>query len=398
MKKNKIVLLPLAIASFALAGCGPKVDDEVVIIHGSENYETQYLEISSLNIALNVGEKKEIAIESLPQKIAESGLLFQSKDESVAKVNEAGVIEGVGVGYTQVTVKTKSGENETPVNVYVTAPFESGKALETLNNIKGAYETHVQPTKFRELEYSAELYYKNGVLNHGYKTMEIIDYDEEAGYFMVTSDDIYIKSENGAPEKNSGKWIFSVLNENAVRMYHISKTGKTFIDMTLSNRILESENPRKEAIFSILDMFFVSGSEIVTDQTGYMDGSKNFAMLYNSFEEDPEGFTQFGENSFFYHEVDSWKNQNTAAYDEILHNGEIPAGTLTNDYQYIDNFYVGTSCPGINIDVVSNYTLGGEKMSREYVRNMVFLNDFEKEEYEDPKEEGFTEVFKIYDL
>mgnify|MGYP003313763405 CR=1 FL=1 len=404
MKKNVKFLLPLVIGSFVMTGCGgaPKAETDIKDIVSNSIPHAKYLEIQNLNMTVEVEKTKQIDITSLPQSVAQKGVEFESKDTEVATVDENGVITGVQLGNTIVEVKTKDGSFSTPINVYVTGEVEEATLATLLDSLKAQYESPTLPTKFREVEYSEESYYKNGQYDHGYKSMEIIDYDSVNGYFMVSSDDIYIKTQNGAMEKLSGKWVFGALSDYAFRMCHITKTASTYLDMTIPDSLLITDNPKNSSVLSILDMFFVAGREIVTDQQGYMAGNKDFSQIYDEAQDDISGFTQFGDNTFSYKAVDTWQNQVTTGADELLHNSEIPEGTLTNDTQTIEFFYDGASCPGINITVKSDYNLNGSEMERIFTRNMLFQTDFTPESCIDPdiklEDFGFTEVKTIYEL
>lgn len=405
MKKNSKIILPLMIASFALAGCGPKDDSPEFeftekMIASTAVVKSSYIEIKDLNLEVGVGASKQIEITSIPDSVKTLGVTFSSSDEEVAKVSEAGVVEGVKEGSARITVASKDGKFKTPVNVYVQSEITGDDLEARISDINDLYDDQTgKINKFALHEFSMEKYYQNDVLRHGYSSVEDMHFDGENGYFMIESTDLTTKVENDPGEIATGTWIFAVLSPFSTRMIHITKNAKNYVDFSTGD-YRNKENYQQVILYDILDTFFVAGSEIITDQISYMNGAQYFP---SSGEDIATKAYSFGANTLSFNDNASWTNQVTTAPDEILHNSEIPAGTITNDQQVTELHYEGDRCKGLDIQVLSKYELNGKNMKREFVRNMIYDDEFEVYEHtykdaEEMKELGFKEVKDMFEL
>lgn len=405
MKKNSKIILPLMIASFALAGCGPKDDSPEFeftekMIASTAVVKSSYIEIKDLNLEVGVGASKQIEITSIPDSVKTLGVTFSSSDEEVAKVSEAGVVEGVKEGSARITVASKDGKFKTPVNVYVQSEITGDDLEARISDINDLYDDQTgKINKFALHEFSMEKYYQNDVLRHGYSSVEDMHFDGENGYFMIESTDLTTKVENDPGEIATGTWIFAVLSPFSTRMIHITKNAKNYVDFSTGD-YRNKENYQQVILYDILDTFFVAGSEIITDQISYMNGAQYFP---SSSEDVATKAYSFGANTLSFNDNASWTNQVTTAPDEILHNSEIPAGTITNDQQVMEMHYEGDRCKGLDIQVLSKYELNGKNMKREFVRNMIYDDEFEVYEHtykdaEEMKELGFKEVKDMFEL
>lgn len=401
MKKNKYLLLPIIVGSLIMSACSGK-DPGSILIPGFNTFDVNYLATKKVNFVVEKGKEAQLELDSIPAKIANEGLKFKSDDLTVATISDAGVVKGVNPGLATIHVESKDGTYDLPIKVYVTEALTSEQINSTVAGMKEVYDEmpkELEPESFRMIEYSDEEYYKNGVLDHGYRSMEVIDYDKASGYFVVGGDDLYIKTANGAAEKSSGTWVFTCLSDYQIRLIHITSIKKTFCEASIGEYL----GDRNKAICDMLDSFFVSGKKIVSDAYDYHIGKDTFSFLTSELEEGEVTADGFGEGTIIYKETGSWRNQETYAYDELLHNGEIPAGTKTNDYQVVYNYYNGAKCEGVDIEVSSRYTLEGSEMERKFTRNMTFYDEFEKNKTyntknADFKKLGFKQVDDIFDL
>lgn len=399
MKKNKLLLLPIIVGSLSMSACNK--NPGMITIPGFSAFDTEYLATKKVNFTVKKGEETPLEIDAIPSAIAKKGVTFKSEDLTVATVSETGVVKGLKAGVTVVHVSSKDEKYDLPIKVYVTEGLTSEQIDTVVGEIDSAYqeEKDEEPLNFRMIEYSVEKYAKNGVDDHGNTSMEVIDYDEEAGYFLVGGDDIMLKTSGGAYEKSSGTWVFTCLSDYEIRLLHITATAKNFCEASIGQYV----GNRKQVIYDMLDSFFVSGHEILTDAYDYHVGKSAFSFLKNDLDEGEIEANGFGENSIIYKEVGSWKNQDTTSADELLHNGEIPAGTKTNDTQVVYNYFNGAMCEGVDITVNSKYNLGEDKMERVFTKNMAFYDEFEKNKTynlknSELKKLGFKQVDDMFDL
>lgn len=401
MKHKYLPLILGALASVSLASCSsnPESKTTETKISGNIVYTKNFfgLEKMTYNLNLAAAEKEQIKIDSMPEGYALSQIKFKSLDENIATVTEDGWITAKGLGSTRIEVKSDDGIIKTYASVIVSAAQTRKDVLspivEAMTNDFNAPGYQV-PTKFHKTEYSMEDYYEDGKVRRGYHTFEETVWDGDEGYFMVTSDDFYLKTTDGARDKLSGKWIFYCIDDMNTRMIRITPTSKSYIDLNTAAYI---GKPHAEVIYSILDMFFVSGREIVTDGITEYGAKDEFISMSKYLLTSGTTWSTAGDKQIYLDVHDTWDEEITAE-DEIVNGITIPTGTKVKMDQQVDYFFDKTRCPNVTIKALYDYTLDGVKMRRDFYRDMVFDTDLTYEKYDNPKDLGFRLAENVYDL
>jgi uncharacterized protein YjdB len=92
------ILACLALSGFVLTGCEDLFETPVTGV---------YLDKNSLGIV--VGQKVLLTATVSPSDAKDTGVTWTSEDDDIATVSSNGLVTGVGVGGTVVTVKTNDG-------------------------------------------------------------------------------------------------------------------------------------------------------------------------------------------------------------------------------------------------------------------------------------------------
>ena len=94
------------------------------------NNEIERIDLLESEIRLKVGESKEIKASIVPSNATLQGLKYLSSDDSIAIVDEKGVVTGKAVGKVEIKITDEEEKIETKCNVTVVIPVET-IALET---------------------------------------------------------------------------------------------------------------------------------------------------------------------------------------------------------------------------------------------------------------------------
>ena len=95
--------------------------------------------------------------------------------------------------------------------------------------------------------------------------------------------------------------------------------------------------------------------------------------------------------------VESNDNQVVSAEDEIDYY-DIPADTVYS-YDYHQTFLNSNNrTRGVDIGITFYYELDGKNWTRVFNRSQLLDTDFEYEKVKNPSDNGYTEVYSIYDL
>lgn len=396
--KKMYKLVTAALGVFCLASCGDKISKTNEESFSGVGYEERdYVAIKDLNKHVVVGQKDQIAIDTLPKNF-NSKIVYESKNTDVVTVSGSGEITAIAKGRTNVLVKTSEGDLIGQVNVLVSDGTDAN-VEETITYISNAYNdsSYKAKTKAYKREYSYESYFQNGVTDHSYSSFEELAFDASKCYFMVSSDDIWTYTLNGGKELSSGKWIFQVQNMK-LRMVHITDNIKSFLDVNIA---FERYDDPLMAMYDVLDMFFVSGKKVATDLLEDFSGKKDFAMFSSSFGKAGYEFYADGKNNLYAAEKFSRSNQ-VVTTEEELDYYDIPAGTVYKDTEDYKFFYDGASCSGYTVGATYDYKIGDVTWKRDFLRSCEMESDFEIEEYRAKPDvmvlQGWTKAANLYEL
>lgn len=402
MKNKFLPLLIGALGAVSLTSCnngakgvfpgGKFVEKEFA---GAGESESEYFTINHVLFNIGVGDSKTVDLSSLPGEYSSKDVVFTSSDESVATVNKKGVVTGVEKGISDILISKKDGTSLGKVRVAVSKKSSLTGCKTAIDNIGAIYSDpgYTSPTKVLRYEFSYEWYLKEGKIDHGMDSYEAMGYNSETGYFFVEGPTLYRKTENGKPEVADGKWVFYPIQEGSyTRLIHITPRGKAFYDLNTA-----AYGTYDRAIRDVINFFFVSGEKIFDNLLDDFDGKADFETYTDEDPYDPITLYNVNDSSFYAVLTENGNNQVVSADDEINYM-DIPAGT-TYSYTYEQsglNYLGRTLAQETNIDM--DYKIGGVNWRRSFFRSQLFEDDFEEVIYEDPLDNGFTEVDSLYDL
>ncbi|MCQ2801889.1 MAG: Ig-like domain-containing protein [Bacilli bacterium] len=395
--KNIFKVVTAALGVFCLASCGENVSKTNEVNFPGIGYgERDFVAIKDLNQHIVVGEKAQIPLDVMPANYS-SKIVFESKNPSVVTVSDSGEMTAIAKGKTMVYVKTSDGALIGKVNVLVSKGDDSD-VESTINSIKATYNdsSYVAPTKAHKREFSHEIYYQNGKVDHSYVSTEEIYFDVGKCYFMVSSDDIQTYTVDGGKEISSGKWIFQVQGMK-LRMIHITDIAKTYLDFNIADP--KYDDP-VESIYDVLDMFFVQGRKIANDLLEDYSGKKDFMLFAPGFGSSGYEFHTDGNNNLFIGE--KFSQQGRVETEDELDYLDMREGTTYTDTEDYKFFFDGASCSGYTIGAVYDYKVDNVPWKRDFLRSMQFDVDYQIEEYkaldDEMKLAGWTKVTNLYDL
>lgn len=394
MKKRLLTILASAVGVISLSACGPtSVNSEVKTYDflGTGYTENEYFAVKEYCNNLAVGETKTLAVESLPASYVD-GLTFTSKDPSIVSVNEAGVVTGVKKGFTDIVITSKDGSVSDKVKVAVSESVSKETAQATINSINAKYNdpSSIAPTKFLRREYNIEEYHCEGELDHGSRSVEVMAYDMDKGYFFVEGPYLTYKVPHGQPEVSNGKWLFYSINDGLyVRMIHITSSSKNYFDLNTSSYLTYDD-----AIKAVLDMFFVNGRSIIENALEGYYGKEDFA-----------GFVQYSGSKFslidddsIYITYDEANSGEVVEADDELNYYDIPADTVYSYTYHQESLIANNLYQALTVDMTMSYKLEGKNWERKFIRSQYYEGEFEISKVQDPKNNGYKLVDSIYDL
>lgn len=411
MKRQHLPFLLLAASALSLSGCGnsSSIEKHIDIDYINPNIVlgNDFFAPHTFNLNVLVGKKADIVVDAIPDSFAKEAK-FKSLDESIATVDETGKVSGVKKGHTQIEVSAKDGSRKELVNVYVNEATKTNTSLSILNKI---YENSQDPSyKADTVLWTHEIVQQDmlreGKVYNSAKYIEELAYvatDNDA-YFMVTSEDIAIKTEDGAPEVSNGTWRFFVEKESHVTyLLHETSSAKRFMQINTQSY---SGRPLIDPILDVLDMFFVDGRTIVTDMMDDASGvdqmgPKGFITdcLTNPYDNvklscgSETGVDDLHVDLALTNE-DSEENPQIISAEEEF-NIEIPAGTHYDQVAEEEYFFNHDRVTGWNYAVDLSYELDGKKCDRVFKKSTRYDRSYECV-YPDLK--AYSEVDSIYDL
>lgn len=392
MNKKFITLLVATAGVISLSSCRKKNPD---LTSKTTRYEfpassyvgNDYFAVTRPLVKLAVGESKTVETDSYPADFAAKQVSFVSKNPAVVVVNELGVMTGVSKGVGDVEIKSSSGEVLGKVRVAVAESSSASKSKDVIDALTEAYADSEAPTKVLQYEYSFEYYKKEGQIVYGSESAEIMAYDSDTGYFYVEGPYLQYKTQSGAPEISDGKWVFYTIQDGLfTRILHITSSAKRFYDLNTANY-----TSNDKIIRDIMNFFFVSGEKIIDNLIDDAYGKDNFSSYLSD-----SSIYSINSNSLYYTLSESG-NITVEADDEINYYN-IPTDTKCA-YTFKEGILnVGTRVAGLDIDMEMKYKLGEENWSRVFNRRKTFESTFEETKVKDPENNGYKQVYSLYDL
>lgn len=399
MKKRFLSLLS-GVAVVALTSCGksilPKGTFEEFQFKGAGYIDRDYFAIKTMMYSLSVGESKVIDATTLPSDYLAKNLSFESEDTSIVTVDEAGKISGVNKGITNVVIKDKDESKVGYVRVVVAEESTAKDCKSVIDPINDYYNDpgYTAPSRVYRTAYNREVYKCEGVVDHGMEDYEVFAYDKTSGYLMIEGPTLYYKTPYGTAELSEGKWVMKpVASRIKTRLFHITPTGKRYFEINTAGY-----SSKHEIMKDIMNFFFVSGEEIVSDLLDDYAGKADFSDLqgYSATK-----YYSVNSSSMYFTYLQTANRE--VSHDDELNYVDIPSGTPYKETLYLNYLNSGHVSSGYQINATMEYERGGKNWVREFVKNQIFEGDFEEEEivdYDDKalKDAGFVYVDSIYDL
>lgn len=89
-----------------------------------KNRDIEKIVLSDSKLVLKIGDKKTLKALAIPENASYSKLIYQSMNLNVAKVDENGNIEAVGLGVTEIIVRDENGTKEAKCEITVSSSLE----------------------------------------------------------------------------------------------------------------------------------------------------------------------------------------------------------------------------------------------------------------------------------
>ena len=412
MNTTRLTTFLTVLCALSLTGCGKnkqsedhkRVTDQKIefsSLHSDIKYSKEYFAINPFNINLAVNEESKVNIASIPSSYAEKDLNYVSKDPSIASVDSSGNIKGVAKGKTTVEVSSTDGQAKETINVYVTEEISKadGAVLLQAQGAKISEASYQKTSKLWLHEYVNQSLAVNGSIINDAAYVEEIIFSQPDAYFEVYSDDIEVKTADGSVEVSSGRWVFFVDQDSYdTYLIHDTPTEKNYMEVHTQKYL---GKPAYTILYDILDMFFLSGKDIVVDSFEDADG-------YDLFDNDASILTSCALNDYSNatEELFTPDNKDVFAHCCITQTNDvvnaktefsidIPAGTV---YDEEDHYYVYVEdghTKSFDITATMDFELYGKPSRRTFIKNQQFITDFE---VSTPNLAEYTLVDSIYDL
>lgn len=394
--KKTFKLLTAALGVFCLASCGENVSKtNEKVFPGSGYTDGDYVGIKDLNLYVGLGQTQQIDLDGMPKEYLKT-IKFKSNNADVISVSETGEVTGLKRGIGTITVSHADGKKIGNVNVFV-SDGTNKDVDSTLSYLKSKYSdpSYSRPTKVHQEEYSYEIYTKGGNVDHSVISYEEIYFDEEDAYFMVGGDDLYTYTSTGARELNGGTWIFDVQGMKT-RMFHITDNERNYFQFNSAKYLNDVD-----AIYDILDMFFVSGRGIIDNLLDSYSGKDDFEYYSKGYPGDNINVYADGNNNAFM-ELNFYNPEEVVDTESELKYVDMYEGTVYAETDYVSYIYNGASCSGFDINVIYDYEENGIKCQRQFMRSQLYDEDYEPIKYEESDEDlklaGWSLVTSLYEL
>jgi len=303
----------------------PEIESEVKI--DAEAAYSDELLLNHKYVSMNVGGSE--TLRSLPRALQKGDqLVFKSSDESVATVDQNGVVTGVKEGIATIEVSDKNHPDvKREVPAYVHTPLDVSKRkfsgiVSSMNKIDESDLTAVVDQELYEKKV-----YKNGVLHSHIVWDQELTASDEDGYFHIRETDGDIRTENADFTFKDYEWIMYTNEYYDAYTFHNVAGVKTYYPASFVNYMDEGKS-RITATLDILDNMFTSGKSIYTQifDNAKLSGFTEYAIKNYSNVEKIEAGSFAEENGTLYFQARVDYDDETADRDDETNFG-IPFGT-----------------------------------------------------------------------
>lgn len=397
-------LLTAIIGITCLASCGSEPTFEATTeekdFAGISYTDNDYFGFGKLYYHVEVGEKTQVEIDSVPVSYGRDQIKFKSLNESVASVSETGEVTGKAKGIADIAVSTLDDKVLGKVRISVSNNPSEEETNQTIENLQAIYADPGYKTsrKFSLIESSSDYYSTGGVRQYGSvdTTKWVVDLDE--GY--ISLDDAYksFDTAGGIETISHVKYTFYIYSYGGyTRMLSVRPTGKAFYDLNTYAYLDETKyaDPYAQIIYDLLDMWFTSGKKMVTDMISDYEGKSALEDLQKY-----GGFVAKAINNNSLHYTYEESGSDTTTPEDELEYMDIPAYTpYTYSYTQEEILSAGHGL-GYNTCLTEKFhnDLDGKDWERTFSRTKLFSADVEYEKVTDPKKAGYAEAETIYDL
>lgn len=322
---------------------------------------------------------------------------FTSSDETIATVDENGVITGVGSGETTVVVSDKDNPNfKKDVRVVVSPAITEVEAKDLNKGFEtAANEENIQAIV--DYEMYQKTVYKNGELHTYDRWDQKLTASKEDAYFRIWETDSEIKADEVAMTFTNYEWIFNTNEFYDTYLYHRSGDKKTYLPVATQSYMKDGD--RVKPMIDILDNIFTSGSGIfnntfknasLSEMCGDVgvSGSNVSNVKYGS--NDSKNLVLAFDATF----------SDTADLDDENRYG-IPYGTNLQQGQTLRYTCVNNRIVGFDIDITQDYVneITGDVYREVWQMYHTFEDiDEEKSQIFIPNKKDYTRVDDIFDL
>ncbi len=275
MKKTiKLVTSLLATAAaVVLTGCNK---DEPYVPTEADLAPVEVISLNTMNVPLIIStdaisgevtkQSFQLEAETLPRGKVKATVKYESSDKNIATVDDSGKISAVSKGQCTVTAKSFDGKVTKEVNVFVSEKVTKNAANKLATAIKKAQADSGMSAALDTLQVwqyydgtvtvDEELYQEN-------KWQEVFYVSKSQAFFALESDDLQIKTFGGNPEYSHSGWCIYTTENYDTYLFHINGDAKTYM-VADSTSFISKGKSRYEAMLSVLDNLFTSGSGLIT--------------------------------------------------------------------------------------------------------------------------------------
>ena len=417
MKKARLSLLGLAIASMVLVGCssdGPIKPEEQSQNGSSVTGEGADFQVPSTasdkitEIKLNkqafslfYSEKESNSFKEdttlvatvYPKKAGKRNIKWSSSDNTVATVDENGKVSAVGEGTAEITVSNEDGTVKDSAHVVVNnmTDVRLANAKTRLTDIlnKQKSSDFVVPETISEYETFSNVTTKNGKVVTTNKFSQCVTASEKNAYLDLYVDSQETRVENGSPVPEKTHYTFYTTDQFETFLFKSSGKVKNYMSINQSNFMGQS---KVEALKSVCDQFFISGAGILTGaKEDIMPNNLDTAIQSTSYNEHFGRFESVkGQVAFDLRE----SGQDTADQKD-QENNYIPVGTKYRIDFYCRFLFENNLLTAKRIEQSYTYTVGSDNFVSKFEIDYWYKTN---EEIVYPQKENYQLVDSAFDL